>query len=322
MRTTLTLFAAAVSMALIAAPAMVEAKAGNSSSKSSSSAGSRGSKPMDAQPRASQPQGAAGQTVNRAPAAATPAAQGSFFQRNPIMTGIAAGLAGSYIGSMLFGQSAHAAPADGAETSGFGQTIGSMLPWLLMGGLGLGAWMMFRRRQTAAVGAGYPAAGYAPQGTSFGGPADAAPTGGLGVRPITIPASEYAAFETVLYGVQESWSKGDTQQMTRHCTDEMIEYFQHELESNTARGIANRVEDVKLTKGDVVEAWEENGQQYATARLSWTARDYSVKLGAKPGDRDYLIGGSPTEPVESSEIWTFVRGQGEPWILSAIQQEN
>jgi hypothetical protein len=320
-RTTLTIIAAALSVALAAAPAVVEAKAGSSSSKSSSSSsvGSRGSKPMDAQPRAAQPQAAPGQTVNRAPATA-PAQQGSFFQRNPIMTGIAAGLAGSWIGSMLFGNSAQAAPADG-ETSGFGHAIGSMLPWLLIGGLGFGAWMMFRRRQEATAG-GYPAGGYAPQGTSFGGPAEASPSGGLGVRPITIPASEYPAFETVLYAIQEGWSRGDVQQMARHTTDEMLEYFQHELESNTQRGIANRVEDVKLTKGDVVEAWEENGLQYATARLSWTARDYSIKLGAKQGDRDYLIGGSPTEPVESTEIWTFVRGQGEPWILSAIQQEN
>jgi predicted lipid-binding transport protein (Tim44 family) len=45
-----------------------------------------------------------------------------------------------------------------------------------------------------------------------------------------------------------------------------------------------------------------------------------VRIGRSPGMPDYLVSGDPKTPVESEELWTFVRRRGGNWLLSAIQQ--
>jgi predicted lipid-binding transport protein (Tim44 family) len=35
---------------------------------------------------------------------------------------------------------------------------------------------------------------------------------------------------------------------------------------------------------------------------------------------DYIVSGDPKQPVESEEVWTFVRQRHGNWLLSAIQQ--
>jgi hypothetical protein len=134
--------ALAVVVTLLGTPVLSLAKAGSgyrggrgfsqSGSMSSNSVGSRGSrtfeqngfKPIE---RSAASPGSAttamphstGPGASPAPAAAAPpVAQPSFFQRNPIMTGIAAGLAGSWIGHLLFGASStQAVEHDGSGNS-------------------------------------------------------------------------------------------------------------------------------------------------------------------------------------------------------------
>src|SRR5207253_1882567 len=86
---------------------------GSRSSGSSQGFGSRGSRTYDqngakpieqtttARPSASPTQSATGNTAPTAQPASLP--QPSFLQRHPLMAGIAAGVAGSWIGHMLFG---------------------------------------------------------------------------------------------------------------------------------------------------------------------------------------------------------------------------
>jgi predicted lipid-binding transport protein (Tim44 family) len=77
---------------------------------------------------------------------------------------------------------------------------------------------------------------------------------------------------------------------------------------------------VRLLKGDITEAWEEGDLEYATAYMQWSSIDYIVRLGRSPGMPDYLVSGDPTRPIESEEVWTFVRRRDGNWLLSAIQQ--
>ena len=37
----------------------------------------------------------------------------------------------------------------------------------------------------------------------------------------------------------------------------MAGYFAEELDANAARGVANRVEDVRLLQGDLAKSWRE-----------------------------------------------------------------
>src|SRR5437660_10651871 len=128
---------------------------GGSSSGSIGSRGSRtydnnGYKPIE---RSTTPAPSAGQAA--APAAQPqPAISPPFWQRHPILTGLAAGVAGSWIGHMLFGanNSLAANPesgtTDGASDTGLG-SIFMLLLLMLLGGAALYYFMKVRRGPSA-----------------------------------------------------------------------------------------------------------------------------------------------------------------------------
>jgi predicted lipid-binding transport protein (Tim44 family) len=103
-------------------------------------------------------------------------------------------------------------------------------------------------------------------------------------------------------------------------TPEVLGYFSEELTRNTSRGVRNIDANVRLLEGDITESWTEGDLQYATAYMKWSATDYMARLDRAPGAPDYLAGGDPNRPIESEEVWTFVRRSGGKWLLSAIQQ--
>ena len=144
------------------------------------------------------------------------------------------------------------------------------------------------------------------------------------LRPATtdldISVSDKMAFQQLLTDVQTAWSKQDLAALRRCVTPEMLSYFSTALAENSSQEIENHVEDVVLGRAEVLEAWTEHETQYATARLHWSARDYTVSLSKQRGEAGYLIEGSDEHPAESSEVWTFMRFQDGKWLLSAIQQ--
>ena len=103
-------------------------------------------------------------------------------------------------------------------------------------------------------------------------------------------------------------------------TPEMLGYFSEELSRNASQGVRNVVSGVELVKGDLSESWEEGDLQYATAYMRWRALDYVTRLSRPSGDPEAIVSGNPRVPVESEEVWTFVRRRGGDWLLSAIQQ--
>ena len=139
-------------------------------------------------------------------------------------------------------------------------------------------------------------------------------------RDTTVGDSDLNAFQQIHAAVQEAWGRGDLGRLRQLMTPEMLSYFSEELTRNTSQGVQNNVSDVRLLKGEISESWEEGDLQYATAYLRWSATDYVVRLGRSPGQPDYLVSGDPKTPIESEEVWTFVRRRGANWLVSAIQQ--
>ena len=82
--------------------------------------------------------------------------------------------------------------------------------------------------------------------------------------------------------------------------------------------------DAQNTNGgrisDVQETWMEQSVHYVTARLRWTARDYTLSMAKQRGEPGYVVEGSEETPVETTEVWTFMRHENGKWLLSAIQQ--
>lgn len=330
--------ASCILIALIGTPAVSLAKArggsgggyssGSRSSSASGNIGSRGSRTYDqngAQPiqQSTTPKPATTpQSTATSPAPQpTPASQPSFLQRNPLLAGIAGGLAGSWIGHMLFGASESSAKtneAGDAATQAAGASSNSgLLLFLMLLGAGAAYYFLKVRRSPAPDFSGITRSS-AVAGSLL------AESSAAALRPATtdldITTVDKAAFQQLLTDIQTAWSTQDLAALKRFVTPEMLTYFSTALAENASQDIENHVEAVVLGRADVREAWTEQATQYATVGLHWSARDYTVSTKKQRGEPGYLIEGNDETPAESSEVWTFMRFQNGKWLLSAIQQ--
>jgi predicted lipid-binding transport protein (Tim44 family) len=300
---------------------------GMSSPGSMGSRGSRtydqnGAKPIEQsvtpKPSATPPPSAA--TSPTPTAQPAPAMQPSFMQRNPLLAGLAAGIAGSWIGHMLFGatnssaatttETGEAVPASG----GFGST-GILLILML---LGAGAFYYFLKVRRPIP----EFSGIARSSAASGSLLSTSSSTTLQTTAVVgeVTSADKAAFQQLLTDVQTAWSNQDLAGLRRAVTPEMLSYFSTALTEQASLDIANHVEDVVLQQAEVRETWIEDTTQYATVGLRWSARDYTVSLTKKRGEPGYLFEGNEETPAEASEVWTFVRFQNGKWLLSAIQQ--
>lgn len=73
--------------------------------------------------------------------------------------------------------------------------------------------------------------------------------------------------------------------------------------------------NIAVRATDLVEAWQESGQDFITVRFYANLLDYTTD------ETGTLIDGNRTEPVKFEEFWTFSRPVGTgAWKLSAISQ--
>jgi predicted lipid-binding transport protein (Tim44 family) len=160
-------------------------------------------------------------------------------------------------------------------------------------------------------------AGYGQPGGGYGG-AGAAPRATKtpkGVDGVGIGPADYEAFEKLLREIQTAYGREDKAALRGLTTPEMAGYFAEELDANAARGVANRIEDVRLLQGDLAESWREGAVDYATVAMRYGLVDYTVNKA-----NDSVVEGDRTKPTEVVEVWTFQRPAGGGWVLSAIQQ--
>ena len=298
--------ALSLALPLVAAISPADARIGGGGSS-----GSRGARTFTAPPTTSTAPNAA-QPFNRtmtqpaSPGLGAPAG-GGFFNRPGMgmLGGLAAGFLGAGLLGMLFGGGMF------GGLGGFSSIIGLILQIgliIIVVRLAMSWWQ--RRHETASAFAGGPAAPGAP--SSF-----RAASGfglGSGSAPLEILPSDYEAFERLLGDIQDAWSNEDVARLHTLATPEMVSYFTRDLEQNKARNVFNKVYGTKLLQGDLAEAWREGDTDYASVALRYSLID-------KTTDRTTgrLVEGSE-QPMEVTEVWTFLRPRGASWELSAIQQ--
>lgn len=257
-----------------------------------------------------------------------PAAQPGFFQRNPMMAGVLGGLVGAGIGSMLFGHSpALAAASQAAPGASF---LGMLVQLALIGGLAWLAFRFFRRRSESQAQAQYqaqPPVVDAEYHRDYGShdvgsvPASLPPAGtaGQGRRRVEkefeVSAADQETFSQIIAGVQKAWSDGNPVALRQYVTPEVAGWMGEDQARDQSRGVRNVVEDVQLLKGDVSETWRDAELEYATAVITFSAKDYMVRIAD-----NQVVEGDARNPVEATEAWTFVRSPGGKWLLSAIEQ--
>jgi predicted lipid-binding transport protein (Tim44 family) len=304
MRRTSTVLAAFAALALLMAPGLADARAGNGGSF-----GSRGSQTWSAPP-ATNTAPSGGQTMQRSLTPNAPSASPGYGaapgygygSRSPFMSGLFGGLIGAGIGGLLFGHGFL-----GGGGLGFGGFLGFLLQIFLIVMLVRFLLRWFRNRAPATAGGpGLFARSGFPGG--FGG------GGGPAVQPVAIAPDDYRAYEQLLVAVQAAWSAHDLPALQRIATPEMVSVFAEQLAEQTSQGVRNSVTDVRLLQGDLAQAWQEGGRQYATVAMRFAMIDVTTDATGR------VVDGSPTEHVTATELWTFLRSPGGRWVLSAIQQ--
>jgi predicted lipid-binding transport protein (Tim44 family) len=309
----------------LAATSAVDARAGKGSSL-----GSRGSRTYEAPATTNTAPGTAAPMQRSAtdqPTAARPGTPGAGMQQPaPARRGFFGGLAGGLLGAGLIGMLLGGGFFGGL--GGIASILGFLLQIALIGGLIWLAVRFFQRRnQPAMAGAGGPMnrgplnreqapAGYGNQAGGGGASAAARATRTpKGVDGVGIGPGDYESFEKLLREIQTAYGREDKAALRSLTTPEMAGYFTEELDANAARGVVNRIEDVRLLQGDLAESWREGAVDYATVAMRYGLVDYTVNKA-----NNTVVEGDRTKPVEVVEIWTFQRPAGGGWVLSAVQQ--
>lgn len=222
--------------------------------------------------------------------------------------GFGRGLIGGFLGAglfgLLFGQGFFGGMGGGLSLIGLLLQIGLLY-------LGFRFIMSFWNRQPAAAYGG-PRGPMGGMGAGFGGAPAARP------RPIQIRPEDYQTFEYRLAESQSAYSEGDVARLRRIATPEMAANFEAELAENARRGVVNKIGDVRLQQGDLSEAWQENGTDYATVAMRFSLIDATIDTAS-----GRVVAGDATRPQQVTEVWTFRRPAGsapQNWVLSAIQQ--
>lgn len=294
--------AAIIACLLIAADAHARAGGG-------SSGGSRGTRTFSAPP--------ATQTAPNAAAPmqrtlAQPGKSNAVGQAAPrpglfgggLLGGLAAGFLGAGLFGLLFGHGLFGGMA------GFASVIGLILQIALVVIVArlLFVWWQRRNAPAPAYAGAQPATGHSFSGLGgmLGGSAPAA-------AALTIDKSDYDEFERLLGEIQTAYSDENLNALRAKVTPEMLSYFSEQLAENASRGLVNKVTDVRLEQGDLAEAWNEGGVDYATVAMRFALTDRMVERASGRT----VEGGVPGE---ATELWTFMRARGGGWLVSAIQQ--
>jgi predicted lipid-binding transport protein (Tim44 family) len=277
------------------------------------SSGSRGTRTFTAPPSTNTAPSAA-QPFNRtfgqpsSPGINSPVG-GGFFNRpgGGLLGGLAAGFLGAGLLGMLFGGGLF------SGIGGFSSILGLLLQIVLIVFLVRMAMSWWQRRQMSQPAYAGPAGGLGDTSNSnFGGM-------GFGMgssAPLQIQPSDYEAFERLLVDMQAAYSNEDVAGLRALATPEMVTFFTQDMQQNRARGQINKVSDTHLLQGDLAEAWREGDADYASVAMRFSMIDKYVDINS-----GRLVSGSE-QPVEATEVWTFVRRRGSNWMLSAIQQTN
>ena len=310
MRRRTRVLAACLAAALAFAPAVASARLGDRGSM-----GSRGSRTYSAPPvtntapgtaapmqRSMTPQGAPAPYYQGAP---VPQRRPGLFGGSPFMSGLMGGLLGAGIGGLLFGGGAF------GGMSGFAGFLGLLLQIFLLVVVVRFLFRLFTRRSQPALAGGPNIFARSPEPGMDGAAAGGSLRGG---SPVQIGPADFTQFEQLLKAMQAAWSAQDLNALRGMASPEMISYFADQLAGHASRGLRNTVTDVKLEQGDLSEAWNENGRDYATVAMRFSMIDVTRDATGR------VVEGDPNRRTEATELWTFMRAGGGQWILTAIQQ--
>jgi predicted lipid-binding transport protein (Tim44 family) len=119
------------------------------------------------------------------------------------------------------------------------------------------------------------------------------------------------------FKIQSAWMNRDLTPAGVLLTAAMRQTFQSDIDQLLRDKKTNRLENIAVRNVDIVEAWQESGQDYITTLIYANLLDYTTDDAS-----GQVVSGSKTDPVKFEEYWTFTRPVGSnPWQLTAIEQK-
>lgn len=238
---------------------------------------------------------------------------GGFFR------GLAGGIAGGFLGSMLF----RAFGGSGAPYGGGG--IGLLELLLFAGAAFFGVrWLLARRQSDEPALASYGGYRSGEDFRSAPGPVPPAEE-----TPEEVLSSVETAFDERRFGdarlsdffkLQNAYLHRDLAPVRSALAPEIAPELESDVAELKRLGRINRMENIAVRRSEIVDAWREPGRVYATVAFEASIVDYTVDERTEE-----VVDGSRTEPTAFCENWTFVKeigfGKGDaPWRLSAIER--
>jgi predicted lipid-binding transport protein (Tim44 family) len=234
---------------------------------------------------------------------------------------MAGGIVGGMLGGMLFRSLGFGGMGGGMGGSGFG-----LFEILLIAGLGYMLYrMVTKRREDDSSSSAYSQGGY--QETYTPGyvqpvqPAvDDVDAGIAHIRQMDPSFDENRFNDSVMdmfFKIQGAWMNRDLATVAVIMTEEMRRIFQGDIDRMLQEKRVNRLENIAVRSVEIVEAWQETGQDYLTVLIYANLLDYTTDDAT-----GQVVAGSKTDPVKFEEYWTFTRPVGNnPWRLSGIDQK-
>ncbi len=251
----------------------------------------------------------------------------SMQQPSPAGGGFLRSMAGGIVGGMLGGMLFRSLGFGGGMGGGMGGGIG-LFEILLIGGIIYFIYRMIKKRREAAAGyqSGYEPQQLEPQPTysqpmppAFAEPDNDLAAGIAHIRQMDASFAEERFSDQAMdlfFRIQGAWMHRDLAPVQSILTDEMRSIMQTDLDELKRQGRINRLENIAVRTVEIVEAWQEQGQDFVTARVYANLLDYTTDEAGK------VLEGSTTEPVKFEEFWTFSRPVGpNHWRLSGINQK-
>jgi predicted lipid-binding transport protein (Tim44 family) len=238
--------------------------------------------------------------------------------------GLAGGIMGGFLGSMLFGGMAHGAMG-GIGGSGFG-----LFEILLLAGAAYFAYKWFARRKALAGNTGSPfSKAPNPPSQFFSGSGASQKTQDnmvedplvAGVREIWAvdgsfdPDAFKETAQDLFFKIQAAWTRRDASLLKPFVGDQLLEEYEQHFKDLKQQGHLNRLENIAVRNVELMAAGVQDREIFVTVRFTANLLDYTVD--EKSGE---IVKGDSENSVKFDEVWTFAAPTGSrEWKLEGIE---
>lgn len=308
---------------LLATATFLESESHARAGGGSRSMGSRGSRSY------SRPASPAYQPPPSRPAQAQPMPAPAYQPRpasGGFLRSMAGGIVGGMLGGMLFRSLGFGGGGMGMGMGGMGGGGIGLFEIVLLAGIAYLIYRFIKRKKEDDYAPAYANDSYRTEATPITPPyqapvqevADVAT--GLGhIRQFDNSFEENRYCDLVMdnfFKIQGAWMNRDLTSVQNILTDEMRRTFQTDIDRLLRDKQINRLENIAVRNVEIVEAWQESGQDYICTLIYANLLDYTTD------EAGTLLTGSKADPVKFEEYWTFTRPVGNnSWKLSAIDQK-